>query len=124
MSVVIYLFILFIIISVILFLHSSPNKSGQSAVLQAQSGGVSNVFGHPMFLVNDDLDLDINNNRIIDSNPFKHYNNINQQLYNQISKGNDSVNRSHGVESVSTIMQNYDNNFHSEFDTDVPTYIT
>jgi len=100
MSAVIYLSLLLIVIFVTLFLHGGPNKSRQSATLQAQSGGVSNVFGHPMFLVNDDLDLDVNYNRILDSNPFKRYNNINEQLCNQISKGNESINRSHGVESL------------------------
>ena len=61
--------------------------------LQQQHGGVNNVFGHPMYLVNDGLNFETGGNRIRD------YDDLNRRLCTQIIRGNKYIDSTQGDSS-------------------------
>lgn len=66
-----------------------------------QSGGLSNVFGQPMYMVNDGLYLDLNNydDDLDWPKSERHYNNINGWLNRALIYGDRAVNTSTGYYS-------------------------
>jgi len=86
--------ILFLILTLLLVQAQTKN------IYCRQSGGLSNIYGHPMFMVNDGLFLDINNYAGRGHcNIYHRYNDYHQFLHSNILPGNPSVNRIHGHSS-------------------------